>query len=354
MLLSKFTSFFSDDIGIDLGTMNTLVHVAGRGIVLEEPSVVALNKDTGKVIAVGTQAKEMLGRNPGNILTVRPMKDGVIANAEVADEMLRYFINKSRGHYKVMQPRVIVAVPYGINEVETRAVQDSAKKAGAREVRLVEEPLASAIGVKLPVAEPTGSMIVDIGGGTSEVAIISLSNIVEAESVKCGGDAMDDAIRDHMMKVHSLLIGERTAEDIKKKIGSAYKVDNMQEEMEVSGRELGQHGNSLPRTMTITADEIRKALDVPVNQIIAAVRRTLDKCKPELAGDLINNGIRLAGGGSLLPGLDRRIQDQTGLMTIVADTPLHAVVNGLGELLKMPNVLFGQPQSASIGNAYKR
>ena len=300
MLLSKFTSFFSDDIGIDLGTMNTLVHVAGRGIVLEEPSVVALNKDTGKVIAVGTQAKEMLGRNPGNILTVRPMKDGVIANAEVADEMLRYFINKSRGHYKVMQPRVIIAVPYGINEVETRAVQDSAKKAGAREVRLVEEPLASAIGVKLPVAEPTGSMIVDIGGGTSEVAIISLSNIVEAESVKCGGDAMDDAIKDHMMKVHSLLIGERTAEDIKKKIGSAYKVDNMQEE------------------------------------------------------DLINNGIRLAGGGSLLPGLDRRIQDQTGLMTIVADTPLHAVVNGLGELLKMPNVLFGQPQNASIGNAYKR
>ena len=354
MLLSKITSFFSDDIGIDLGTMNTLVHDAGHGIVLEEPSVVALNKDTGKVIAVGTQAKEMLGRNPGNILTVHPMKDGVIANAEVADEMLRYFINKSRGHYKIMQPRVIIAVPYGINEVETRAVKDSAKKAGAREVRLVEEPLASAIGVKLPVAEPTGSMIVDIGGGTSEVAIISLSNIVEAESVKCGGDAMDDAIKDHMMKVHSLLIGERTAEDIKKKIGSAYKVDNMQEEMEVSGRELGQHGNSLPRTMTITADEIRKALDVPVNQIIAAVRRTLDKCKPELAGDLINNGIRLAGGGSLLPGLDRRIQDQTGLMTIVADTPLHAVVNGLGELLKMPNVLFDQPQNSSIGNAYKR
>ena len=275
MLLSKFTSIFSDDIGIDLGTMNTLVHVAGRGIVLEEPSVVALNKDTGKVIAVGTQAKEMLGRNPGNILTVRPMKDGVIANAEVADEMLRYFINKSRGHYKVMQPRVIIAVPYGINEVETRAVQDSAKKAGAREVRLVEEPLASAIGVKLPVAEPTGSMIVDIGGGTSEVAIISLSNIVEAESVKCGGDAMDDAIKDHMMKVHSLLIGERTAEDIKKKIGSAYKVDNMQEEMEVSGRELGQHGNSLPRTMTITADYCGRSPHA--GQMQARIGRRLDQ-----------------------------------------------------------------------------
>ncbi|MBR6060297.1 MAG: rod shape-determining protein [Victivallales bacterium] len=345
---------FSDDIGIDLGTMNTLVHVAGRGIVMEEPSVVALNKDTNKVIAVGKRAKDMLGRNPGNILTIRPMKDGVIADAEVADEMLRYFINKSRGHYKVMQPRVVIAVPYGINEVEVRAVQDSAKKAGAREVRLVPEPLASAIGVKLPVSDPTGSMIVDIGGGTSEVAIISLSSIVNAESVKCGGDAMDDAIREYMMKTHSLLIGERMAEDIKKTIGSAAPVENLQDSMEVKGRELGQHGNSLPREVMITAEEIRKALDPPINQIIAAIRRTLDKCKPELAGDLLNNGIRLAGGGSLLKGLAERIQTETNLFTLVAEDSLHAVINGLGELLKDPHVLFGQPQSTSVGNAYKQ
>ena len=262
MLIDKLMTVFSDDIGIDLGTMNTLVHVAGRGIVMEEPSVVALNKDTNKVIAVGKRAKDMLGRNPGNILTIRPMKDGVIADAEVADEMLRYFINKSCGHYKVMQPRVVIAVPYGINEVEVRAVQDSAKKAGAREVRLVPEPLASAIGVKLPVSDPTGSMIVDIGGGTSEVAIISLSSIVNAESVKCGGDAMDDAIREYMMKTHSLLIGERMAEDIKKTIGSAAPVENLQDSMEVKGRELGQHGNSLPREVTITAEEIRPSSSI--------------------------------------------------------------------------------------------
>ncbi len=354
MFLKKVSNFFSDDIGIDLGTMNTLVYVAGRGIVLEEPSVVALNRDTGKVIAVGTRAKEMLGRNPGNILTVRPMKDGVIANAEVADEMLRYFINKSRARYKLMQPRVLIAVPYGINEVETRAVQDSAKKAGVREVRLVEEPLASAIGVELPVEEPTGNMIVDIGGGTSEVAIISLAHIVEAESVKYGGDMMDEAIKDHMMNHHGLYIGERTSENIKKTIGSAYPVANLRQEMEVRGREVGQLGNSLPRTMTITADEIRTALDRPVEQIIGAVRRTLDKCKAELAGDLIENGIRLSGGGSLLPGLDKRIQEQTGLMTLVATSPLHAVVNGLGEMLKEPSLIFGQPQSMSIGHAYKR
>ena len=254
--------------------MNTLVYVV-TWIIIEEPSICSVEPGP-ESDCVETRAKEMLGRNR-NILTVRPIGTfGVIANAEVADEMMRYFINKSRARYKLMQPRVLITVPYGVNEVETRAVQDSAKKAGVREVRLVEEPLASAIGVELPVEEPTGNMIVDIGGGTSEVAIISLAHIVEAESIKYGGDMMDEAIKDHMMNQHGLYIGERTSENIKKTIGSAYPVANLRQEMEVRGREVGQLGNSLPRTMTITADEIRTALIVPSSRSSArcAVRLT--------------------------------------------------------------------------------
>lgn len=350
MFWDKFKGLLSNDIGIDLGTMNTLVYVVDRGVVLQEPSVVAVNADTGKVLAVGSQAKTMIGRTPGNIRAVRPMRDGVIADAEVTDEMLRYFIRRASGRFKIMQPRVLIAVPTGITGVETRAVQDSARRAGARDVRLVEEPLASAIGVNLPVEEPTGSMIVDIGGGTTEVAIISLASIVHSVSVKCAGDAMDEAIVQHMKKTHNLLIGERTAEEIKIGIGSAYKIDD-EKQMDVKGRDIGQHGSCLPRMVTITSEEIRGALSEPVSRIVYAVRRALDTCKPELSADLIDNGIVLAGGGALLRGLDRLLSEETGLAVSVAPDALRAVVNGTGVMLESTRSIFSQPLNTSIGRS---
>ena len=334
MFYQKLARFFSSDIGIDLGTANCLVFVRDQGIVLNEPSVVAITESTREVLAVGDDAKRMLGRTPGNIKAVRPMKDGVIADFEITEEMLRYFIQKARlkvgGRRRFLSPRVLIAVPSGITEVETRAVQDSAQRAGAGEIYLIEEPMAAAIGVGLPVAEPSGSMIVDIGGGTTEVAVISLSGIVEAKSVRVGGDEMDAAITQHMKRVYNLMVGERTSETIKIEIGSAYpREDDIT--MEVKGRDLV---SGLPKTIKITAREIRTALQEPVTSIVEAVRSTLERCPPELAADLIDRGIMLAGGGSLLQGLDRLISEETGLPVFVAEDPLIAVASGTGVVLQ--------------------
>ena len=330
----KLSRFFRSDIGIDLGTANCLVFVKDKGIVLQEPSVVAITENTKEVLAVGTDAKKMLGRTPGNIRAVRPMKDGVIADFEITEHMLRYFIQKAMTHVpwrqRLLQPRVLVAVPSGITEVENRAVKDSAKRAGAGDVVLVEEPMAAAIGVGLPVSEPSGSMIVDIGGGTTEVAVISLSGIVWARSVRVGGDELDAAICQHMKRVYNLMIGERTSEKIKMDIGSAYPT-NDDASMEVKGRDLV---SGLPKTIRITAGEIRMALQEPITSIIEAVRTTLERCPPELAADLIDRGIMLAGGGALLTGLDRLIVEETGLPVFVAEDPLKAVVKGTGIMIQ--------------------
>ncbi len=339
MFLQRFTRFFSSDIGIDLGTANCLVFVRDQGIVLCEPSVVAITESTREILAVGEEAKRMLGRTPGNIRAVRPMKDGVIADFLITEEMLRYFIQRARqkipGRFRFLPPRVLVAVPSGITEVETRAVQDSAQRAGAGEIYLIEEPMAAAIGVGLPVAEPSGSMIVDIGGGTTEVAVISLSGIVEARSVRVGGDEMDAAITQHMKRVYNLNIGPRTSEDIKIKIGSAYPEDD-DHSIDVKGRDLV---SGLPKTIKITAREIRTALQEPVTSIVEAVRTTLERCPPELAADLIDRGIMLAGGGALLKGLDRLISEETGLPVFVAEDPLKAVAKGTGVVLQEMDVM---------------
>jgi rod shape-determining protein MreB len=334
-IISRFKAFFSNDIGIDLGTANTLVNVRDRGIVLSEPSVVAVMAETNKVLAVGMEAKRMLGRTPGNIRAIRPMKDGVIADFEVTEEMLRYFIQKVNGKRKIMRPRVLVAVPSGITEVETRAVKESALRAGAREVHLVEEPMAAAIGVGIQVQEPSGNMIVDIGGGTTEVAIISLAGIVEWRSIKSGGDAMDQAIVQYLKRAYSLLIGERTAEHIKIDIGSAYKLEETLT-MDVKGRDLM---GGLPKTVTITSEEIREALMEPVTRIVEAVRMSLERCPPELSADLIDHGVMLAGGGALLRGLDRLVSEETGLPVAVADEPLLAVAKGTGIVLEEMDTL---------------
>lgn len=351
MLWDRFTNYFVNDIGIDLGTMNTLVWNASRDeIVLEEPSYVAVNVSTGKVRAVGREAKRMQGRTPGLINVIRPMRDGVIADAAVTDEMLRIYIRKAAG-FKFMMPRVLIAVPSGITDVEARAVRDSAHHAGVREVRLVEEPFASALGVGLPVTEPDASMIVDIGGGTTEVAVISLGAIVSCNSEKCGGDAMDAAIIAHMQKKHNLQIAEPTAEVVKIQIGSACP---LQEEltMEVSGYDLAGNANERrPRAVTITSEEIREALSDPLSRILLTVKKTISNCGPELAARLLKNGITLAGGGSLLRGLDTFISTQSELRTVIGNDPLHAVVNGTGALLRDSAAeIFGQPENMLIGH----
>lgn len=324
----KFQGLFTNDIGIDLGTANTLVYVKDRGIVIREPSVVAIQKGTKRILAVGDEAKRMLGRTPGNIMTIRPMKSGVIADFEITEQMIRHFINKVQNH-KLRRPRVIVAVPSDITEVEKRAVKDSAINAGARGVYLVEEPMAAAIGVGLPVAQPTGNMIVDIGGGTTEVALIALAGIVFAQSVRVGGDAMDEVIMQYMRRVYNLMIGERTAEELKIKIGSAYPLPE-ETSMEIKGRD---NVNGLPKTLTVTSEELREALMEPVSQIVSAVRNCLEKCPPELSADLVDRGIVLAGGGSLLTGLGELISEQTGLPVIRSETPLDAVAEGTGIIL---------------------
>ena len=331
------SKLFSTYIGIDLGTANTLVYVKDRGVVLAEPSVVAVKTSTQKIIAVGGEAKDMLGRTPGNIKAIRPMKDGVIANFEISEAMLRYFIRKAiqtvPWYRQLLHPKVLIAVPTGITEVEHRAVEDSAKRSGAGEVVLVDEPMAAAIGVGLPVSEPSGNMIVDIGGGTTEVAVISLAGIVGSKSERTGGDDFDNAIMQHLRKIHGLLIGELSAEQIKIKIGSAYPVKD-EETMDVKGLDIT---NKIPKTVRISASEIRLALQEPVWKIVEAVKAPLDQCPPDLAADLIDRGIMLAGGGAMLAGLDKLLSEETELPVFIAENPLDAVVNGTGVMLEGDN-----------------
>jgi rod shape-determining protein MreB len=347
-LANKIRSVFVKDIGIDLGTANSLVFVRDQGIVLNEPSVVAVHEDTGKALAVGIEAKKMLGRTPGSIRAIRPMKDGVIADFDITEIMLRYFINKVHSRARnLTMPRVLIAVPSGINEVEMRAVKESAKKAGAGEVETIFEPMAAAIGVGLPVADPTGNMVVDIGGGTTEVAMISLAGIVESKSVKVGGDAMDMAITNHIKNNYNLKIGPRMAEEIKITLGSAFPLEEGELTMEVRGNDQLA---GLPKAITITSTEIREALMPPVTSIAESVRQTLDRCPPELSADLIDHGIYLAGGGALLRGLDKLLRQETGLPVTVADDPLCAVANGTGSALQNMDTLFRNSQEAAKRN----
>ena len=352
-MFGKLKHIWNNDIGIDLGTMNTLVFVAGEGIVLDEPSYVAINADTNKVRAVGTEAKRLATMTAEKIKVIRPMRDGVIADAGATDEMLRIFIRKAAGKFKIMQPRVLIAVPSGITEVGIRAVQESAVRAGARAVRLVEEPFASALGVGLPVEEPDGNMIVDIGGGTTEVAVISAGSIVSCESEKCGGDAMDLAIIEFMQKKHQLQIGTRTAERIKIEIGSAHELPEKLT-MEVKGLDMSRSGSRLPRAVVIDSDEVREALSEPIAIMIQTIRRTIDRCPPEIAARLLDNGITMAGGGSLLRGLNELITENTGLNAKLGPEPLHAVVNGTGILLAHAKELFSHPQNTLIGHGARQ
>ena len=328
-MISKLIGAFSSDIGIDLGTANTLVYVREQGIVLREPSVVAVKAGTDLVLAVGDEAKRMLGRTPGNIVAVRPLRDGVIADYVVTEAMLRHFIRKIHNRRRWNRPRIVIAVPAGITEVEKRAVNESATAAGAREVHLIEEPMAAAIGVGLPVQEAAANMIVDIGGGTTEIAIISLYGLVYSRSVRVAGDELDEAVTQFMRRAYNLLIGERTAEEIKIRMGSAYPQDN-EASVEVKGRDLVA---GLPKTIKVTTTEIREALADPLNIIIESIRLTLERCPPELSADLVDRGIMLTGGGALLKGLDKLVSEETGLPVHVADDPLSAVAEGTGKLL---------------------
>ena len=336
-MFGKFLSLFSksNDIGIDLGTANTLVNVKDQGIVLREPSVVAIHSGTNEVLAVGDDAKRMLGRTPGNIVAIRPLRDGVIADFDVAAAMLRYFINKANNGRRGSNPRVVIAVPSGITEVERRAVRESAEEAGAREIYLIEEPMAAAIGVGLPVLDAGGNMIVDIGGGTTEVALISLSGIVYSRSEKTAGDKLDESIIQYMKRAYNLLIGERTAEEIKIRLGSATPLTK-EISMDVKGRDLVA---GLPKTININSLEVREAMMGPLSTIVDTVLTTLERCPPELAADLVDRGIMLAGGGALLRGLDRLIHEKTGLPVHVAEDPLSAVAEGTGKVLSEISVL---------------
>jgi len=334
-MFRKFFGFLSSDIGIDLGTANTLVYVRDQGIVLREPSVVAVQAGTNKVLAVGNEAKRMLGRTPGNIVAIRPLKDGVIADFEITEAMLSHLIRKAHGGRRMVRPRVVIAVPSGITEVEKRAVKDSATHAGAREVYLIEEPMAAAIGVGLPIQEAAGNMIIDIGGGTTEVALISLAGIVFSRSVRVAGVELDEAIVQYLKRNFNMAIGERTAEDIKIKLGSAIKLPK-EISMEVKGRDLVA---GLPKTITLTSQEVREALSEPLNSIVDAVRTTLERCPPELASDLVDRGMVLAGGGALLRGLDQLLREETNLPVHVADDPLSAVAEGTGRVLGEIDVL---------------
>lgn len=320
---------FSRDMGIDLGTANTLVHVKGKGIVLSEPSVVAIQRDTGEVLAVGEEAKQMIGRTPGNIVAIRPLKDGVIADFDVTQAMLKYFIRKSMDTKSFIRPRVIVGVPSGVTEVEKRAVIDATIQAGAREAYLIEEPLAAAIGAGLPVHEPTGNMVVDIGGGTTEVAVISLGGIVTSRSIRVGGDEMDEAIMQYIKRTYNLMIGERTAESIKMTIGSAI-VPKVDQSMDIRGRDLV---SGLPKTLNIKASEVQRALSEPIASIVEAVKVTLERTPPELASDIMDRGIVMTGGGSLLSGLDQLLMHETGMPVHISEDALSCVCMGTGRAL---------------------
>jgi rod shape-determining protein MreB len=328
--LRSLFSMFSSDLAIDLGTANTLVFAAGKGIVVNEPSIVAINKNTGEVEAVGKEAKEMLGRTPGNIVAIKPMKDGVIADFKVTEKMLTYFIQKAHNRRVLVHPRIVIGVPSEITPVEKRAVQDSAYRARASEVYLVEQAMAAAIGAGLPVHEPTGNMVVDIGGGTTEVAVISLGGIVTSQSIRVGGDELDQAIINFGKKEYSLMLGERTAEEIKISLGSAWP-SNDEPNAEIRGRDLV---SGLPKTIVISAEEIRRAIEEPLSVIVDAVKTTLDKCPPELAGDVMDRGIALTGGGALLRGLDERLREETGMPIHVTDNPLDSVALGTGKCVE--------------------
>lgn len=319
-------------MGIDLGTANTLVYVSGKGIVLQEPSVVAIDQNNKVPLAVGEDAKKMLGRTPGNVMALRPLRDGVIADFDTAEIMLKHFINRVHEGRALVSPRIVIGIPSGVTGVERRAVEDAAREAGAREVHLIDEPVAAAIGAGLPVAEPTGNMIIDIGGGTTEVAVLSLQGTVLSESVRVAGDELSEAITQYMKKVHNLVIGERTAEEIKIMVGSAYPQANDEENiMDVRGLHLL---SGLPRTVTIKAPEMREAMSEPLSVIIEAVKRTLERTPPELAADIVDRGIMLAGGGALLKGLDTLISHETGIVVHIAADPLSCVVLGTGRVLE--------------------
>jgi rod shape-determining protein MreB len=328
--LNRFS--FSRDMGIDLGTANTLVYVSGKGIVLQEPSVVAMDQDQKIPLAVGEDAKKMLGRTPGNVVALRPLRDGVIADFDTAELMLKHFIRRVHEGRTLVSPRIVIGIPSGVTGVERRAVMEAASQAGARDVYLIDEPVAAAIGAGLPVAEPTGNMIIDIGGGTTEVAVLSLQGTVLSESVRVAGDELSEAITQYMKKVHNLVIGERTSEEIKISIGSAYPTDDDDEVvMDVRGLHLL---SGLPRTVTVKSPEIREAMSEPLSVIIEAVKRTLERTPPELAADIIDRGIMLAGGGALLKGLDTLISHETGIVVHVAADPLSCVVLGTGRVLE--------------------
>ncbi len=340
MFLDSIFGLFSNDLAIDLGTANTLVYVKGKGIIAFEPSVVAVQRDARgikKVLAVGKEAKEMLGRTPGTIEAIRPMKDGVIADFEVTEAMLRYFIRKAHNRKTLIRPRIIICVPFGITEVEKRAVRESAESAGAREVYLIEEPVAAAIGAGLPITEPSGNMIVDIGGGTTEVAIISLAGIVYSKSVRVAGDKMDEAIIQYLKRKYNLLIGERTAEQIKITIGTAFP-ENEVRTMEIKGRDLVA---GVPKTLEINSEEVREAIQEPLSAIVEAVKVALERTPPELAADIVDRGIFLAGGGALLRNIDVLIREETDLPVMIADDPLTCVVMGTGKALDQLDTLKG-------------
>jgi len=329
-----FFDFVSNDIGIDLGTANTLVFVRGQGIVLNEPSVVAVEKSTGKVLAVGTAAKEMLGRTPGEIAAIRPLKDGVIADFEMSEVLLSDFIRRVIRHRYLIKPRIVISVPSGITEVEKRAVRDSAENAGAREVYLLPEPMAAAIGVGLPVDQPSGIMVIDVGGGTSEIAVIALNGIVHQTSVRIAGDELNEAVIMYLKKNYNLLIGELTAEDIKIKIGSAYPLEK-EMSMEVKGRDLVA---GIPKNLKLSSVQVREALVEPIDAIVEAVRQSLERTPPELASDILERGIILTGGGALLRGIDRRLREETNLPVVIGEDPLTCVVRGCGKVLEnMPH-----------------
>ncbi|MFO7245441.1 MAG: rod shape-determining protein [Thermaerobacter sp.] len=329
-MLSPVYRYFSRDMGIDLGTANTLVYVRGRGIVLQEPSVVAVQEGTRQVVAVGAEAKRMIGRTPGNIVAIRPMADGVIADFDVTQTMLRYFIAKASQRRSLFRPRVVVCVPSGVTEVEKRAVIDATLQAGAREAFLIEEPMAAAIGSGLPVHEPTGNMIVDIGGGTTEVAVISLGGIVTHRSIRVAGDEMDEAIINYVKRNYNMLIGERTAEEVKIEVGSAFPYEG-EGSIEIRGRDLV---TGLPKTLVISPEEVREALREPIQAIVEAIKVTLERTPPELAADIMDRGIVLAGGGALLRGLDRLVSEETGMPVMLADEPLLCVARGTGKVLE--------------------
>ena len=326
---------FSRDIGIDLGTANTLIYMRGKGIIIREPSVVAVDTRTNTVRSVGQEAKDVIGRTPGSIVAVRPLKDGVIADFEVTTAMLQEFIRKAlaKGFAK---PRIIICVPSGVTAVERRAVKESAERAGAKKVAIIEEPMAAAIGAGLPISEPTGSMIVDIGGGTAEIAVISLGGIVASRSVRVAGDEFDQSIIDYLKRKYNLLIGERTAENIKLEIGSAYPLEE-ERSMDVKGRNLL---NGLPENLTVTSEEVREALEEPLQRVVEAIKETLEKTPPELAADIIDDGIMLTGGGALLRGLDILIHNETGMPVHVAENPLDCVAQGTGMVLENSDKLY--------------